>query len=110
MMWAKLKRTWFLASRAGSPEKSDFMRAYHVVLVLACLALMLVVALMRRSAVVAMCLALIGYSMLLHAVFVAKPRYNLPLMPLLVVGGVAAAFVLLARGRPRMRGVHSPSR
>jgi len=97
MMAAKVSRTWFLSSRAGSPNKSDFTRAYHVVLVLACLALMLAVAVMRRSALVGMCLALIAYSMLLHAVFVAKPRYNLPLMSLLIVGGVVAACILLQR-------------
>jgi len=104
MMWQKLKRTWFLSSRAGSPEKSDVTRVYHVVLVLFCLALMLAVAFLRRSALVAMCLALIGYSMLLHAVFVAKPRYNLPLMALLMVGGVVAAFVLFERRGALLRG------
>jgi 4-amino-4-deoxy-L-arabinose transferase-like glycosyltransferase len=97
MMAAKVQRTWFLSSRAGSPTKSDITRAYHVVLVLACLLLMLVVVVMRRSAFVAMCLALIAYSMLLHAVFVAKPRYALPLIPLLIAGGVVAGFVLFER-------------
>jgi len=101
MMAAKVSRTWFLSSRAGSPNKSDVTRAYHVVLVLACLALMLAVAVMRRSALVGMCLALIAYSMLLHAVFVAKPRYNLPLMSLLIVGGVVATCILLQRRSAR---------
>jgi len=101
MMAAKVSRTWFLSSRAGSPNKSDITRTYHVVLVLACLALMLAVAVLRRSALVGMCLALIAYSMLLHAVFVAKPRYNLPLMPLLIVGGVVAGLILLQTVRRR---------
>jgi len=103
MMAAKVQRTWFLSSRAGSPEKSNVTRAYHVVLVIACLALMLVVAVMRRSALVGMCLALVAYSMLLHAVFVAKPRYNLPLMALLICGGVVAGAILLERYRGRAR-------
>jgi len=99
MMAAKVSRTWFLSSRAGSPNKSDITRTYHVVLVLACLALMLAAVALRRSALVGMCLALIAYSMLLHAVFVAKPRYNLPLMALLIVGGVVAGCLLLQRRR-----------
>jgi 4-amino-4-deoxy-L-arabinose transferase-like glycosyltransferase len=112
MMGAKVKRTWLLSSRAGSPEKSDFTRAYHVWLVCICVALMLAALLwLRRSALVAMCLALIAYSVVLHAVFVAKPRYNLPLMALLMVGGVVAAFLLLERiGTLRSRGVQSRSR
>jgi hypothetical protein len=51
----------------------------------------------RRSAVVGICLSLVVYSMVLHAVFVAKPRYALPLMPLLMVGGVVATALLVRR-------------
>lgn len=109
MMAAKVSRTWFLSSRAGSPSKSDFTRAYHVVLVLTCLALMLAVVALRRSALVGVCLALIAYSMLLHAVFVAKPRYNLPLMALLIVGGVISAFILVEMLRSRRRAQASPA-
>ena len=35
------------------------------------------------------------YGTLLHAVFVSKPRYALPLLPLLAVGGLAAAAALV---------------
>ena len=37
------------------------------------------------------------YASLLHAFVVSKPRYNLPLMPLLAAAGCAAAAMLLAR-------------
>ena len=97
MMAQKVRRTWLLSSRAGAKEKSTAVRIYHAVLVtLSCLAMLAAVAL-RRSAVAGICLSLVVYSMLLHAVFVAKPRYALPLMPLLIVGGVVAAAVLVRR-------------
>ncbi len=56
---------------------------------------------LRRSLLAAVCAVLVGYSMLLHAVFVAKPRYNLPLMAILMVGGVVAAVALLTARRER---------
>ena len=99
MMLDKVRRTWFLSSRAGSLKKSKVTRVYHVILVTACLALMLGAIVRRRSALAGICLGLVAYSMLLHAVFVAKPRYNLPLMPLLIVGGVVAAWALFAPRR-----------
>jgi hypothetical protein len=41
-----------------------------------------------------------GYGTLMHAVFVSKPRYALPLLPLLVAGGLAGlAWLLSARRR-----------
>jgi hypothetical protein len=50
----------------------------------------------------ALLLATVLYSALLHAVFVAKPRYNLPPLPLLMAAGAAAA-VLLWRERAALR-------
>ncbi|HEX8101586.1 MAG TPA: glycosyltransferase family 39 protein [Solirubrobacteraceae bacterium] len=99
MMLDKVRRTWFLSSRAGSLQKSKATRVYHVILVSACCLLMLVAIARRRSAVAGICAVLVAYSMLLHAVFVAKPRYNLPLIPLLIVGGVVAGAALLAARR-----------
>jgi hypothetical protein len=109
MMLDKVRRTWFLSSRAGSLQKSKVTRVYHVILVSACCLLMLVAMARRRSAVAAVCAVLVAYSMLLHAVFVAKPRYNLPLMPMLIAGGVVAAAALLAERRQRLRATVSPS-
>jgi len=99
MMLAKVQRTWFLSSRAGAVQKSMLTRTYHVVLVASCCLLMAVALVRRRSALAGVCALLVAYSMLLHAVFVAKPRYNLPLMPLLIVGGVVAAATLLDQRR-----------
>ena len=54
---------------------------------------------------------LVAQSMLVHAVFVAKPRYALPVLPLLIVGGVVAAAPLaaahLGARRPQPRTVAS---
>jgi hypothetical protein len=46
---------------------------------------------------------LVLQSLLMHAVFVAQPRYALPVLPLLIVAGVAAA-------APLARGVRAAAR
>jgi hypothetical protein len=99
MMLSKLRRTWLLSSRSGSPTRSIAVRIYHGALVIA-LCLILLIGLIRRPGVVAATAGLlVAYSMVMHAVFVAKPRYNLPLMPVLMAGGVIAAAGLLVRHR-----------
>jgi 4-amino-4-deoxy-L-arabinose transferase-like glycosyltransferase len=101
MMLSKLRRTWLLSSRSGSPTRSRVVRVYHGVLVVA-LSLLLLIGASRRPGVVMVTAGLlVAYSMLMHAVFVAKPRYNLPLMPVLIAGGVIAAGALLRRHRPQ---------
>jgi 4-amino-4-deoxy-L-arabinose transferase-like glycosyltransferase len=101
MMLSKLRRTWLLSSRSGSPTRSRVVRVYHGVLVVLLSVLLLVGAIRRPNVVMITAGLLVAYSMLMHAVFVAKPRYNLPLMPVLIAGGVIAAGVLLGRHRPQ---------
>jgi len=70
------------------------------VLVTACLALVLAGLALRRVPLLGVVAALVLASMLVHAVFVAKPRYALPVLPLLIVGGVVAAATLRTRPQP----------
>ena len=42
-----------------------------------------------------------AYGTLMHAVFVSKPRYALPLLPLLVAGGLAGVGLAASRARRR---------
>jgi len=53
-----------------------------------------------RSPVLAAILLVVLYSTALHTLVVSQARYNLPLMPALLAGGVAGWF-LFARGRRR---------
>ena len=103
MMASKLRRMWLRSSRAGSPVANQGTRAFHTVIVLLSL-LGLVAGLVlggRERLGLAMLAVILGYSTVLHAVVVAKPRYNLPLMPLLVAGGVAGAALAGAQLRAR---------
>ena len=100
MMLAKARRTWWVSSRAGSPHAQRATRVYHAVLVTACLALVLAGLALRRVPLLGVVAALVLASMLVHAVFVAKPRYALPVVPLLIVGGVVAAATLRTRPQP----------
>jgi hypothetical protein len=94
MMVVKASRMWLVSSRAGVKTKSDVTRGLHLVAVVA-LALALAGAwVRRRPPPLTLILATLAYATLLHAVFVSKPRYALPLLPLLVAGGLAGAATL----------------
>jgi formate-dependent nitrite reductase membrane component NrfD len=56
-----------------------------------------------RSLELAMLLGIVLYSGLVHAVFVAKPRYNLPPLPLLMICTCASTALLWAWWRGRVR-------
>ena len=83
MMAAKVRRTWLLSSRIGQAEASGVVRVGHAVLVVLCFVTSLVAFIRRRTVAMALLLATVLYSAAVHAVFVAKPRYNLPPLPLL---------------------------
>ena len=93
-------------ANVGVPERgrdqrrrSSALRALHVALVLGCAGLLLAALILRRDPLLAVIAALIAQSTLLHAIFVANARYNLPLMALLITGGAVAAAQLLAAHR-----------
>ena len=98
MMLQKMRRTWILSSRVGGDRPSRIVRVGHGIFVVLAFVAAVLAFIRRRTLGMALLLATVLYSALLHAVFVAKPRYNLPPLPLLMAAGAAAA-VLLWRER-----------
>jgi len=107
MMWNKAARMWLVSSRAGRAQNiGTLTRPLHHVLVIVFIVLLLAAWLWRRPPPLTAFLAIMGYATLMHAVFVSKPRYALPLLPLLVAGGLAGLALLvseLPRARSRAR-------
>jgi 4-amino-4-deoxy-L-arabinose transferase-like glycosyltransferase len=100
MMVNKVQRMWSRYARGGARHTSWEIRVWHILLVLASVA-GLVLGLWRgRSAVLAAILLVALYSTALHTLVVSQARYNLPLMPAMIAGGVAGWF-LFVRGRGR---------
>ena len=91
MMAGKVRRTWLVSSRLGVVRPSPLVRGYHLGLVVACLAALGARLVARRSPLLVIVAVLIAQNALVHAVFVAKPRYALPLLPLLVAGAAVVA-------------------
>ena len=102
MMSRKAGRMWVNYARGGPRHNSGAVQALHVVLVLTGLAGLLAGLWRRRDPVLGAILVVVVYSTLLHTLVVSQARYNLPLMPALVAGGVAGA-VLAARSGSRSR-------
>jgi hypothetical protein len=105
MMVVKASRMWLVSSRAGIKTKSELTRALHFVAVIVLAVTLAGAWVMRRRPPLTLIIATLAYATLLHAVFVSKPRYALPLLPLLIVGGLAGAAELLAArpGASRLR-------
>jgi 4-amino-4-deoxy-L-arabinose transferase-like glycosyltransferase len=92
MMWNKAARMWLVSSRAGRAQNiGTLTRPLHHILVIVFVALLLAAWAWRRPPPLTAFLAIMAYGTLMHAVFVSKPRYALPLLPLLVAGGLAGA-------------------
>ena len=98
MMFDKVGRMWGRYARGGSAHTSSWIRGWHIALVGVALAGLLAGLWRRRDPVLASVLAVLLYSTALHTLVVSQARYNLPLMPVLVAGGVAG-LVLAVRGR-----------
>ena len=101
MMADKFRRTWILSSRVGRDAPQRWVRIGHGFLVVFGLIVTVVAIIRLRSLELAMLLSIVLYSALVHAVFVAKPRYNLPPLPLLMVCASASTALLLAWWRSR---------
>src|SRR3954447_2129464 len=110
MMWNKAARMWLVSSRAGRAQNiGTLTRPLHHVLVIVFIVLMLAAWLWRRPPPLTAFLAIMGYATLMHAVFVSKPRYALPLLPLLVAGGLAGLALLAAEIARRRQRAPAPA-
>jgi hypothetical protein len=108
MLAGKVRRMWLQPSEVGSVRITDATRTGHAVFVLAATLLALVALALRRDLRLALLLTPVAYTALLHAVFVAKARYNLPPLPLLAAAGCAGA-VWLYRDRRRVTRRFAPT-
>jgi hypothetical protein len=90
MMGRKIARMWHRPSQTRSPVL-DLL--HRIGLVLALAGLVAGIAVTRSRDLVLIASAIVA-STLVHAVLVAHPRYALPLIPLLVAGGVSGAVVI----------------
>jgi MFS family permease len=100
MMVNKVQRMWSRYTRGGARHTSWEIRVWHILLVLAAFAGLVAGLWRSRSPVLAAILLVALYSTALHTLVVSQARYNLPLMPAVVAGGVAGWW-LFTRGRPR---------
>jgi hypothetical protein len=98
MQWSKAKRMWFFYYRGGGVHYiSTPMRIWQWVLVLGCGSGLLFGLIRRRDPVLGAILLTIALSTAVHTIVVSQARYNLPLMPALIAGGVAGWFLALRR-------------
>ena len=99
MMADKSLRMWSRYARGGARHTSAAIRVWHILLVVGSLAGLLVGIRRRRDPVLIAILLVVLYSTALHALVVSQGRYNLPLMPALMAGGVAGWFLAFGRRR-----------
>jgi len=97
MMLNKVQRMWSRYARGGARHTTWTIRGPHIALVLLALAGLLLGVLWRRSLLLACILAAALTSTAVHMLVVSQARYNLPLMPSLLAGGLAG-WVMFVRG------------
>jgi 4-amino-4-deoxy-L-arabinose transferase-like glycosyltransferase len=101
MMLNKVQRMWTRYARGGARPTSPVIRAWHILLVLGCVSGLVAGLRRSRSFVLAALALVILYATAIHMLVVSQARYNLPLMPALIAGGVAGwAMVLHGRRHP----------
>jgi 4-amino-4-deoxy-L-arabinose transferase-like glycosyltransferase len=102
MMLNKVQRMWSRYARGGARHTSPFIRGWHILLVLLAVAGLVAGIARRRSLLLACILAAALVSTAVHMLVVSQARYNLPLMPALLAGGVAG-WAMFLRGQGRRR-------
>jgi 4-amino-4-deoxy-L-arabinose transferase-like glycosyltransferase len=100
MMLNKVQRMWSRYARGGARHTSPVIRGWHILLVLLAVGGLVAGIARRRSLLLACILGAVLISTAVHMLVVSQARYNLPLMPALLAGGVAG-WVMFARGQPR---------
>lgn len=99
MALSKLGDLWLVPSRAGSTRTYPHEHVAHPALVAFLLLLTIGAIGVRRDPAVVVTIVLLFAATVLHLLFVAQPRYSLPLLPLLFASGCAGAVVLAQRAR-----------
>jgi hypothetical protein len=94
----KVQRMWSRYARGGARHTSPFIRGWHILIVLLAFAGLVLGVVRRRSLLLATILAAALTSTAIHMLVVSQARYNLPLMPALLAGGVAG-WVMFLRGQ-----------
>jgi 4-amino-4-deoxy-L-arabinose transferase-like glycosyltransferase len=97
------KRLWSRYARGGARQESVAIRAWHIVLVLLSFSGLAVAVVRQRSLPLATILTAAAALTAVHMLAVSQARYNLPLMPALIAGGVTGWF-LVARPVTRDAG------
>ena len=101
MMLNKVQRMWTRYARGGARPTSWVIRVWHILLVLGSVAGLVLGIVRGRSLVLGAIALVILYATAVHMLVVSQARYNLPLMPALLAGGVAGwALHLRARRDP----------
>jgi hypothetical protein len=108
MMLNKVQRMWSRYARGGARHTTWKIRVPHILLVLLGVAGLLLGALRRRSLLLACILAAVLTSTAVHMLVVSQARYNLPLMPSLLAGGLAG-WAMFVRGPSRRTLVEDSS-
>jgi len=106
MMLNKVQRMWSRYARGGARHTSPAIRTWHILLVLLAVAGLVAGIARRRSLLLACILAAALSSTAVHMLVVSQARYNLPLVPALLAGGVAG-WAMFVRGHSR-RGSDTP--
>jgi hypothetical protein len=98
MMARKVERLWLrhTTGSRGVGQRPPIL-AFHLVLVILGLGGLIAGLLARRDRTLWPLAVVLGYVTLTNVVLVSEPRHNLPLMPLVVVGGVAGGLLAATR-------------
>jgi hypothetical protein len=102
MMLNKVQRMWSRYSRGGARHTTWKIRGPHIALVLLGALGLLLGTFRGRSLLLACILAAALTSTAVHMLVVSQARYNLPLMPALLAGGLAG-WVMFVRGQRARR-------
>lgn len=109
MMLFKVGKMWTRYARGGAdPTKAAYTAAHLLIVGLAAFGLLWGIVRRRDPALVSILIA-IATGTAVHMLAVAHGRYNLPLMPILIAGGVAG-WAMLLRGRRADRAERAAAR
>jgi len=107
MMLNKVQRMWSRYARGGARHTSPVIRGWHILIVLLAVAGLVAGIARGRSLLLACILAAALTSTAVHMLVVSQARYNLPLLPALLAGGIAG-WVMFQRGQHRRRAETAP--